>query len=267
MEMHTGFAFSTFANRLLSVVELGDDDLALLAKMPSSIRHYSSRQRILHKGARSKECCLLLQGYACWQDPEAPNGQITSIHIPGDVPDLGSMHTLSVDADLLALGPTVVAFVPHQFFREIAGKSPLMSTALLRLMLIDAALLRNRIVNLGSCDALTRVAHLLCEIVARLQAVGLDKDFRLHMPFTQSDLASACGITAVHANRTVQALRHRGLLQWHSKVISINDWSGLVRLARFNPDYLHLLPRVAPEARIEPITTPLYYGGHAQTHR
>lgn len=256
--MHAGYAFSKFADRLFSVVELTDDDIALLAKMPSTIGHYGSHQHILHNGSQPKQCCLLLQGYACWQDLEAPNGQIISIYVPGDVPDLGSLHSLSVDADLVALGPTVVAFVPHQFFHEISERSPSMSKALLQLMLIDAALLRNRIVNLASRDALTRVAHLLCEIVVRLRAVGLGKDFQLPMPLTQSDLASACGITAVHANRTIQALRCSGFLEWHSRMVSIHDWNGLVRLASFDPHYLHLREAVAPEPLTEPIATPLY---------
>jgi CRP-like cAMP-binding protein len=115
-----------------------------------------------------------------------------------------------------------------------------MSRALLRLLLADASCLRNWIVNLGSRDALTRVAHLLCEITTRLRAVGLAKDFRIPSPFTQSDLAAACGISAVHANRVIQELRRSSLLQWQSKTITITDWSDLVRLAGFDPDYLRL---------------------------
>jgi CRP-like cAMP-binding protein len=255
--MHAGYAFSKLANRLSSIVELAEDDAASLAEMPCTIRDYSSHQHILNKDIAPNQCCLLLQGYACWQDLETRNGQIISIYVPGDVPDLGSLHSLSAGLDLVALGPTVVAFVPHQFFHEISRRSPSISRALTQLMLIDAALLRNRIVNLASHDSLTRVAHLLCEIMMRLRAVGLAKDFQMPMPFTQSDFASACGITAVHANRTIQALRSSGLLQWHSRTVLINDWNGLTRLAGFNPAYLHLRDSVTPEVKIGPIATRL----------
>jgi hypothetical protein len=39
------------------------------------------------------------------------------------------------------------------------------------------------------------------------RAVGLAKDDRFPSPFTQFDLASACAISAVHANRVIQELR------------------------------------------------------------
>jgi CRP-like cAMP-binding protein len=247
VEMHAGYAFSKLADRLSSVVEVPDGDIALLAKMPSTIKHYNSHQLIIRKGNNPNQCCLVLRGYACWQDPQIPKGQIISVYVAGDIPDLGAMHGLGVDANLFSLGPTVIALVPHEFLFEISRQSPAMSSAFLKLMLIDAAVLRNRVVDLGSRDALARVAHFLCEIMARLRAVGLGKDFELPMPFTQADLASACGITAVHANRTIQALRHSGLLQWQSRTISINDWTGLVHLANFQTDYLHLRQSTAPD--------------------
>lgn len=238
--MQAGFAFSKFADRLASIAELSAFDLDLLAKMPSTVGHYEARHRILRKGDEPDQCCLLLQGYLCWQDPESRDGQITSIHVAGDVPDLHTFHDPSVDSDLVTLGPAVIALVPHRFFREASALSPSMARALLLMLLADAAALRNWAVNLGSRDALSRVAHLLCEITTRLQAVGLARDFRIASPFTQSDLATACGISSVHANRTIQELRRSGLLHWQSRMIEITNWPGLVRLAGFDPAYLRL---------------------------
>jgi hypothetical protein len=68
-------------------------------------------------------------------------------------------------------------------------------------------------------------------------------DFRLSSPFTQSDLAAACAISPVHANRTVQELRRSNMVQWQNKVLAITDWSGLVRLADFDPSYLGIRSR------------------------
>ncbi len=238
--MQAGFAFSRFADRLASLTKLATADLELLANMPSAISHLGGRHVIRRQGDKTDQCCLLLQGYLCWQAPESPDGQITSIHVPGDVPDLFTIHDPQIDSDLVTLGPAVVAFVPHSFFREAFALSPSLASAVLRLLFADAAALRNWTINLGSRDALSRVAHLLCEITVRLQAVGLARDLRLASPFTQSDLASACGISPVHANRTIQELRRGGLLQWQAKTISITDWAGLVRLADFDPGYLRL---------------------------
>jgi CRP-like cAMP-binding protein len=236
--MQHGFAFTKLADRLTSLAEMSEDDLELLTRMPSTIGHFSSHDQVLRKRDQPSRCCLLLQGYLCWQDDL--DGQITSIYVPGDIPDFHTNVDPRLTAHLTALGPSVVAFVPHAFFREISSLSPSLHRALQLLSVADVACLRNWIINLGSRDSLTRVAHLLCEIVVRLRAVGLAKDDRFPSPFTQSDLASACAISAVHANRIIQELRRKQVLSWQSRTIAINDWEALCRLACFEPGYLGL---------------------------
>lgn len=243
--MQKGFAYTRLADRLASVAELSERDLDLLTRMPSTISHLSSYDRVQHRSDRPLRCCLLLQGYLCWRDQT--ERQITSIYVPGDIPDL---HTLSVprfDAHLTALGPTVVAFVPHDFFCEISSLSPALRHALQLLVHSDMACLRNWIVNLGSRDSLTRVAHLFCEIAVRLRAVGLAGDDRFPSPFTQSDLASACAISPVHTNRIIQELRRRQLLTWQSRTITIEHRQALSSLARFDPGYLGMREAVTSE--------------------
>ncbi len=238
--MQSGFPFTKFADRLASLVELSPDDVDLLAKMPATIGHFGSRDVVARKGDRPSTCCLLLQGYLCWTSDGESQQQITSLHVPGDVPDLQSISAPQLQFDLTAFGPVVVAFVPHRFFREVNESSARLARALSLLMLTDVWCLRNWICNLATRDALARVAHLLCELTVRLQAVGQARDFRFLSPFTQTDLAAACAISAVHANRTIQELRRRRLLQWTSRTIEITDWGGLARLAGFQPDYLGL---------------------------
>src|SRR5437868_6204104 len=204
--MQTGFAFSKFADHLASIVELSPEDLDLLAGMPTTIAHYASHEVLVRADDRPQNCCLLLQGYLCWRASDAIDGQIISLSVPGDMPDLHTIHLPNPAGHLSSLGSVVVAWVPHSFLREIARSSANMSRALTALLVTDALALRNWVVNLGSRDALTRVAHLICEIAVRLRAVGLAKDLRFVSPFTQADLASACGISPVHANRIIQEL-------------------------------------------------------------
>ena len=242
--MQKGFAFTKLADRLGSVAELSGRDLELLTKMPSTIGHFGSCDRVRHKGDSPSHCCLLLQGFLCWKDQNEQ--QITSIYVPGDVPDLHALFGTKLDAHLTSLGPAVVAFVPHAFFHEISSVSPSLHRALQLLVHSDIACLRNWIVNLGSRDSLTRVAHLFCEIAVRLWVVDLAAGGRFPSPFTQSDLASACAISPVHTNRVIQELRRRQLLTWQSRTITIDDWQTLSRLARFDAGYLGLRVPVVP---------------------
>ncbi|WP_456776855.1 Crp/Fnr family transcriptional regulator [Bradyrhizobium sp. USDA 4369] len=236
--MQAGFAFTKLADRLTSLMELSSDDLELLARMPSSIRSFASHQVIWRKNEEPSVCCVLLQGYLCWKDTDA--GQITAIYVAGDVPDLYTMVSPAVTGTLCTLSPVVAAFVPHAFFRLATAQSARLAHALTLMTLAETGSLRTWLTNLGSRDSLSRVAHLVCEITVRLRAVGLGRDLRFPSPFTQPDLAAICGISPVHANRTIQELRRRELLHWHSRTIAVTDWPGLVRLAGFNADYLML---------------------------
>lgn len=59
-------------------------------------------------------------------------------------------------------------------------------------------------------------------------------------PLTQQDLADALGVTAIHLNRVLKALRATGTIALRDKVLSIHDWPRLLTLAHFSADYLHL---------------------------
>jgi hypothetical protein len=57
---------------------------------------------------------------------------------------------------------------------------------------------------------------------------------------TQEQLADAVGLTAVHVNRTMQALRRDGLIETRGHTIDVKDWEGLAATAEFDPAYLLL---------------------------
>ena len=49
-----------------------------------------------------------------------------------------------------------------------------------------------------------------------------------------------CGISPVLANRTIQDLLRKHVLQWQARTITITDWPALVGLGDFKPDDLRL---------------------------
>jgi hypothetical protein len=57
--------------------------------------------------------------------------------------------------------------------------------------MLEASIFRKRLLNVGRQPALQRVAHLLCEQLARREAVGLNS---ATIPLTQMDLADAAGL-------------------------------------------------------------------------
>lgn len=88
------------------------------------------------------------------------------------------------------------------------------------------------LVSLGRKSAFERIAQLLCEIYERMRESGRAHDQQCPLPLTQSDIADITGLTPVHVNRTLQAMRAAGLIWLQSKWLRIPDLEALQRIAR-----------------------------------
>ena len=138
------------------------------------------------------------------------------------------------------LVPSKVAFIPHESIHELIATHQTLAAALWRDTLIDAAVFREWIVGIGRRSAYTRIAHLLCELLARFRAVALTSDHTFPLPITQAELGDALGLSTVHVNRSLQELRGDGLITTEGRTVIVNDWQGLKKAGEFEPTYLHL---------------------------
>ncbi|WP_296597553.1 Crp/Fnr family transcriptional regulator [Phenylobacterium sp.] len=194
---------------------------------------------------REDEVCdrsmLLEEGWAC-RYGALPDGrrQILSIHVPGDFVDLQSFPLKRMDHTVATLSRCRIAIYPHKNLLRISEELPHLTRMLWLMTLIDAAILRQWLLGLGQRSALERTAHLVCEIHSRLDLVGGVEGGGFDLPLTQAELGEALGISQVHANRVVGALRNRGLVAWRDGRVRILDLEGLQELASFNPTYLAL---------------------------
>ena len=87
----------------------------------------------------------------------------------------------------------------------------------MREALIDAAIFREWMINIGRRRAEARLAHLLCELFLRHKAVGLVQDHSIPFPITQGELGDAVGFSTVHVNRMLQELRAQNLLSLENR--------------------------------------------------
>lgn len=223
--------------------KLTDEDREALGRLPMMVRSIPADTDIVRQGDRATECCLILDGFACrYQTTDEGRRQILSFHIPGDIPDLQSLYLSVIDDYLGTLVPTRAAFISHQALYALFRARPELAGAFWRNTLIDGAMFRRWILNVGRHEAYARIAHLFCELLLRLQAVGLATDNTMEMPATQAELGDALGITTVHVNRTLMALRKAGLITLRGATLTVNDWDALVAAGDFDPAYLHLSP-------------------------
>ena len=100
---------STLLTKLRISNRLDGDDVQAIERLPIRMRDMKARQVIVADGQRSTDCCLLAEGFA-FRSKVTSDGerQTLSLHIPGEIPDLQSLHLNVMDHDLIALTPCTV---------------------------------------------------------------------------------------------------------------------------------------------------------------
>jgi CRP-like cAMP-binding protein len=235
--------------KLRSISPLSAHEEQCLRNLPLAMKEIGPDQDIVHEGDRPSECCVLVEGFACrYKVTEEGKRQIFSFHTPGDTPDLQSLHLKVMDHSLRTLTPCKVAFIAHESIAELTRECPRVGDLLWRDTLIDAAVFREWMLGIGRRSALTRIAHILCEVFMRLRAIGLTNGWECEFPITQNEIGDALGLSTVHVNRSLQELRAAGLIELRRSILTILDWDGLKQAGEFDPRYLHLNPDVEDAA-------------------
>jgi CRP-like cAMP-binding protein len=241
--MHTSFHSqdNPLIRKIESVFTLTAEERQALEKLPMQLAVIKDDQDIVREGDRPTRSCLILSGFACTYKVTAEGKrQITAFSIPGDIPDLQSLHLKALDSSLGTLTTCRVGFITHDDLRDLCIRYPRITAALWRETLIDAAVFREWMLNIGQREAYNRIAHLFCEMLVRLKAVGLAEDHACDLPITQAELADALGITTVHVNRVLQQMRTNGLIVTQGTWLTIPDWDRMKEVGEFNPGYLQL---------------------------
>jgi len=231
---------SFLIRKLGSIFALSGEEETALKNLPIQVAELGARQDIVHAGERPSRCFFVQDGIACsYKITGTGDREILNFHVPGDMPDLQSLHLDVLDFSICTITPCVIGFIQHDALHALCERHPRITSAFWRETLIDAAVFREWIVN-ARREAYSAMAHLLCELVVRLRAVGLADASSCELRITQSEFSDALGISTVHTNRVLQELRAAGLIALKERTLSVLDWEGLTSAGDFDPTYLHL---------------------------
>ena len=229
-----------FVAKLSVASDLSDADRKALSGLCRNVKAFAAKQDIIGEGEKPDHVHIVLEGWAArYKMLRDGSRQITAFLLPGDFCDLHVTILAQMDHGIVALTRTRIAYVAHRTMEDLPLERPELGRALWRATLIDEAVLRSWIVNLGRREALERVAHLFCELHARLSLVGLVEEGQFTLPLTQEVIADATGLTPVHINRMLRELRERGLIELGGGELTLLGIDELRRLAGFDPSYLH----------------------------
>lgn len=207
----------------------------------SEVREYRADTTVIRRGEKLSASTLLIDGWmARSKDMADGQRQISELHVPGDFADLHSFTLKRLDHNVITLTPCRVGMVPHERLREMTERFAHLTRLYWFATNMDAAVHREWTVSLGRRSALARMAHLFCELLVRLDIIGLVDGNSYEFPLTQQELSEVLGLTAVHVNRTLQELRKRGLIEVQGRRATILDLEALQGVGEFDPAYLYL---------------------------
>lgn len=211
----------------------------------------SAGQTILSAGEKYKQVLLVDEGWVLRQRHVGGGGrQIVNVALPGDFLGFNAVLFDTSDFDLIAKTDVVVYPIEIQTIDKLMERHRGLASALTWANGREESLLAERVVSLGRRDATERLAHIICEIVVRLQLIDRLHSTRLNIPLIQEDFADILGLSVIHVTRTFRRLTDLGLLAYRRNGIDLLDIDGLKRIAGFDDAYLHFSLR--KDARMRP---------------
>ena len=230
--------------KLETVSRLNEGDHEALAALCADPREMGARRNVIREGERPDHVHLIVEGWAA-RYKLLPDGarQITAFLIPCDFCDLHVTNLGEMDHSITTLTRAKVAYIPRSKM-DILTERPGLAKAFWWATLVDEAVLRAWIVNVGRRDAYEAVGHLMCELYVRMKNIGLADDHSFELPLTQEELGDALGLTPVHVNRVLQRMRADELITFKSGLLTILDYRRLESASGFNPNYLHISERI-----------------------
>jgi CRP-like cAMP-binding protein len=227
--------------KLANFTALSEEEAKALDESCKDVREVGSREDVISQGDRTGGVKLLLEGFACrYKVLEDGRRQIVAYFVPGDLCDLRVFILKRMDHSIGAVSQSKVATIAPENVLKLTQTYPTLTRALWWSTLVEEAIAREWIVNVGQRNALERVAHLFCELLYRFHAVGLNDGLSCTLPLTQVELAETLGLSSVHVNRTLQELRRQKLITLDAGTLTIQNLEALKEVSFFNPDYLHL---------------------------
>ena len=224
-------AHGTFAPR---------DRDALLAAVANT-RVVPAQTDLIREGDTPTHMHVMIEGFACrYKIVEGGRRQIVAFLVPGDFCDAHLFMLDVMDHSILTLSEARIAMIPRDAIRGILENHPAITQALLWSALINDSISREWLANMGRRSPDRRIGHLLCEMLVRLQIVGLADDDRFALPITQADLGDTMGLSTVHVNRTLQELKEKKLIQSKRGMFEVLDVARLRQYSDFDSAYLHL---------------------------
>lgn len=159
--------------------------------------------------------------------------QILNFMFPGDLIGLQGAFDEPMAHGVEALTGATLCVFPRDRLFDLVANHPRLSFDVIWLAAKEEASLDEHLVSLGQRSAAERMAYLAVWLVRRGMDTGVAREGVLQIVVTQTQIADMLGLSLVHTNRTLQALRRQGLVQWTLTQIAVPNLAKASSFAHF----------------------------------
>lgn len=198
---------------------------------------------ILMEGSNSPQLFTALHGMGLrYKLLENGNRQVVNMIFPGDFIGMQAGIMGKMGHSVEATTKMTLCVFDRSSFWGFFKDNPERAFAITWLAAVEEHFLGNALTTLGQRDALQSVAWALTKIFQRGQALGMVNNSQMPLPYRQQDLADALGLSLVHTNKMLAALKGRQLAHWSDGVLSISDIGALAKIALLELDPIERRP-------------------------
>lgn len=228
-------SFQTFSASDVKVTDaLKHGELRVDAGMP-----------ILEEGTSSPQLYTVLQGQGVrYKTLESGRRQVLSFVFPGDFLGLQAAVMEEMDHSVESTTEMVLCVFDRKDLRRLYRDAPERAFDVTWAAAEEETMLSEALTAVGQRTAKERVAWGLLRLMDRSRASGMAKKNRAPMPFRQHDFADAMGLSLVHTNKTLSAIRRSKIATWADGWLDIHDHDKLVELAGTPPNGNHCRPLI-----------------------
>lgn len=191
------------------------------------VRH---RQRLHRAGDSPDYVYLVTRGwFGRFRSGREGAEAVTGIYMLGDIIGLDAVHGEQLPDELVALSDGTVLRLPCQDALTGIERGGALALEAARLLANESCFLREALFAVGTQSSRSRLSMFLIQTYQRLIAahiVGPDA-VRFDLPLTQAQFGAVAGITPVHVNRVLRALRTDGPFSVKGGTVHITDMTRL----------------------------------------
>ena len=207
-----------------------------LAGLPTTMRVVAPGQDLFSQGEPCGEVFGILSGWVfLYELLEDGRRQILHFALPGDLLGFQADRRAS-SFGAQALDRVELCVIARATMIELARRKPDLAFHLACLFSNDESLAYDHLTSLGRKTALERISTLLLELFYRLRRRAPQAGGEmLKIPLTQTHIADALGLTPVHTNRMLGALRQKGVIDYGNGVFHILAPDRMFAIAGVDP--------------------------------